>query len=277
MKKYRIGELAKEMGVSHEYIKYYEKNNVIQCERDADSKYRYFSFADAGKVADAKKYRNLGFAVKEVKNFIWDYSLDTTLELYKQKIDELSEEAFKQNERIKYMNNVLRCFPSGKFIDNKWYIIEQDEFYFFPHTKQESFFLNEKDSIRVQKWIDEQPLTSKTLEIPLGDDAAFMDYEYLYGFMAEKDVADMLKLDTDAPAVKIEKGRCFLYFFEARTPDGIYVKHVPPAVPYLDRPLAVMKQCGLIPRTSKGYCKVIHRARGDGENLHYNAFYIPIE
>lgn len=28
MKKYRIGELAREMGVSHEYIKYYEKNRV---------------------------------------------------------------------------------------------------------------------------------------------------------------------------------------------------------------------------------------------------------
>nr|WP_300091238.1 MerR family transcriptional regulator [Sedimentibacter sp.] len=276
MKKYRIGELAKEMGVSHEYIKYYEKNNVIQCERDADSKYRYFSFADAGKVADAKKYRNLGFAVKEVKNFIWDNPLDTSLELFKQKKDDLSEEMFKQNERIKYLDYVLKCFPSGQFIDNQWYIIEQDEFYFFPHTKQDSFFLNENDSIRVQKWIEEQPLTSKTLEIPLGDDAAFMDYEYLYGFMAEKDVADMLKLDTDAPAVMIEKGRCFLYFFEARTTGGNYAYHVPPAVPYLHKPLAVMKQCGLTPRTSSGYCKVIHRARGEGEGLHYYAFYIPV-
>ena len=276
MKKYRIGELAKEMGVSHDYIKYYEKNDVIQCERDADSKYRYFTFTDAGKIADAKKYRNLGFPVKEVKNFIWDYSLNTTLDLFRKKKDELSLEVYKQEKRIKYLNNVLDCFPSGKFINNQWYIIEHDEFYFFPHTKQNSFFLNRTDSIRVQKWIDEQPLTSKALSIPLRVEETSLEYEYLYGFIADKSIVETLNLDIGEPAVRVEHGRCLIYYIEAKSTNSDSELHVPPAFPYMDKPLSVMRQCGLVPRTSTGYCKTLHRAMDNEIGLHYYAVYIPI-
>lgn len=84
MKKYLIGELAKAMGVSHEYLKYYEKNNVIKCEKNKDSKYRYFTFADAGKISDAKKYRNMGFTVNEVKNF-YIYRFYKYIQIYRKR------------------------------------------------------------------------------------------------------------------------------------------------------------------------------------------------
>lgn len=276
MKKYRIGELAKEMGVTHEYLKYYEKNEVIIPERDEDSNYRYFTFADAGRVADSKKFRNLGFSVKDVKNFIWYYSLEETLELFKQKRDLYSEDLFRLQKNMEYIDEVLSCFPSGKFINNKWYLIEQEDFFFFPHTKEKEFYLNKADSIRVQKWIDQQPLTYKTLYVPLENNDS--SPEYIYGFWADKNIAYKLKLDINKPAQHIKKGRCFVYYFESSKDSSQYtsIDFNPSAINFLDKPISLMKQCGLEPSASAAFCKLLHSSKINNVNMFYWAMYIPV-
>lgn len=279
MKKYLIGELAKAMGVSHEYLKYYEKNNVIKCERNEDSKYRYFTFADAGKVADTKKYRNMGFTVKEVKNIIWEYSLKNTIELYKQKRNSLSNDLFKIQGTIEYIDEVLNCFSSGEFINDKWYIIDQNEFFFFPHTQENTFYLNEIDSLRVQNWIDVQPLTYKTLFVPIEVNDSVSNHEYLYGFWADKSIVDKLNLDIGKPVQHINSGRCFVYYFKAvnsGSDNNIDKDFRPSAISYINKPLSILKQCGLTPSISAGYCKLLHQSKNNNYKENYWALYIPI-
>lgn len=278
MKKYLIGELAKAMGVSHDYIKHYEKNGVIQCERDEDSGYRYFSFGDAGKIADAKKYRNIGFTVNEVKDFLWNYDLNKTLELFRQKRDSASKDVFRLQRHIDYLEEVLKYFPSGKFINDKWYIIEQDEFYFFPHTKEKTFYLNEIDSIRVQKWIDEQPLTHKTIYLPLKNND-FDRNEYLYGFWADKNIVETLKLDIEKPVIRVKSSRCFVYYFTSmkdNNRDNNSVEFKPSIIDYLTKPLSVIKQFDLEPCNFAAYCKLLHRSNNNEDHVYYWALYVPI-
>lgn len=64
MKNYRIGELVKEMGVTQDTLKFYEKRGMINSKR-SESGYRYYNVTDCGDILHILYLRELGFSIKE--------------------------------------------------------------------------------------------------------------------------------------------------------------------------------------------------------------------
>ena len=90
---YKIGEVAKFLGLSSEALRYYEKNDIIRSHRDKDSGYRYYDAWDINFLLDCNGYRSYELPVSTVRAILNDYDLSALT-------DTMHQHAFLLLERI---------------------------------------------------------------------------------------------------------------------------------------------------------------------------------
>ena len=66
----KIGELAKQSGLSAHTLRYYEKQGLIEASARTDSNYRLYSQADLSTAKFIKRSREMGFSIEEVSVFL---------------------------------------------------------------------------------------------------------------------------------------------------------------------------------------------------------------
>lgn len=98
-KLYKIGELASNCNTTLKTIRYYEEKGLIKHTKiDKDNGYHYYNFEALVSLQNILKLRDLGFSLKEIKNY--------TQKSNKEKIDELEKLQTSTNEKIKTLISI---------------------------------------------------------------------------------------------------------------------------------------------------------------------------
>jgi len=66
----KIGELAKQSGLSAHTLRFYEKQGLIQASTRGENNYRIYNQADLGTAKFIKRSRDMGFSLEEVEVFL---------------------------------------------------------------------------------------------------------------------------------------------------------------------------------------------------------------
>ena len=122
MKNYRIGELSKYLGVTPDFIKYYEKEGLITSIPETSPK--LYPFNQSSKILECIKLKNLGFTAKEMQ----DYLFSDTLKDYRETKQELDYETRKNIAfivlRLIIQNNLVQSlFAQFIFCLNSHYLL----------------------------------------------------------------------------------------------------------------------------------------------------------
>ncbi len=67
MAEYFVGQLAKEVGINVETVRYYEKIKLLPKPKRRESKYRVYDETDLKRLLFIKRAKELGFTLKEIK------------------------------------------------------------------------------------------------------------------------------------------------------------------------------------------------------------------
>lgn len=86
---YKIGAIAKLLGISPQTLHYYEQCGLLTPKKDDRSNYRYYDPWDVNFLLDCKYFQSLGFSNGQIKKMILDDSLD-----------EIEEKLLRQKEKI---------------------------------------------------------------------------------------------------------------------------------------------------------------------------------
>lgn len=70
MEQYKVGEIAKKVGVNVETIRYYEKIALMPKPKRKESRYRVYDENDLKRLLFIKKAKELGFTLKEIKELL---------------------------------------------------------------------------------------------------------------------------------------------------------------------------------------------------------------
>ena len=71
MAEYFVGQLAKEVGINAETIRYYEKQKLLpKPNRKEDSRYRVYNESDLKRLLFIKRSKELGFTLKGTKELL---------------------------------------------------------------------------------------------------------------------------------------------------------------------------------------------------------------
>jgi len=100
-KLYSIGEVAKICNVSKKALRFYDKINIIAPDFvSEENKYRYYSKENLLAVPVIKYYKQMGFKLEEMKEFLESDSYEVHERGFRKKIDELRQ----QQENINVAN-----------------------------------------------------------------------------------------------------------------------------------------------------------------------------
>ena len=64
--RYKIGDVARILGISPDLIRYYEEKGVVSPQKDPYNNYRYYDTWDINFLLDCLWYKNFGFGIDQV-------------------------------------------------------------------------------------------------------------------------------------------------------------------------------------------------------------------
>lgn len=76
MAEYFVGQLAKEVGINVETVRYYEKLKLLPKPKRRESRYRVYDDTDLKRLLFIKRAKELGFTLKEIKE-LFGLRIDT--------------------------------------------------------------------------------------------------------------------------------------------------------------------------------------------------------
>ena len=68
--KYKIGDVARILGVSPDILRYYEKKGVVTPMKGENNDYRYYDAWDINFLMDCLRFKNFGFSIDQVADIV---------------------------------------------------------------------------------------------------------------------------------------------------------------------------------------------------------------
>jgi len=210
MKRYRIGEFAKQMGVSLDFIKYYEQAGLIQSTKDPKNHYHYFDFSQSKIVYLIQYYRSLGYSAQEIVKLLYHVNASDAIALFTEKAQMHKEHIHKSTHIVKqleFAERALQYEPNGT-----WYIIRHPAVYFLPHTNGEDY-IHDSETVRIlRQWNHALPFVYSVDRCVLstGDQAHMIQHGRA---IAQKD-AELISIPLDAPVQYLPEVRCLEYYLD---------------------------------------------------------------
>ena len=158
MSKYRIGEFANVLGVTPDFLKYYEKEQLLIPEKDQKSGYRYYQFRQTAMLMQHIRDRNLGFSIKESQKVAKDISFDEYMDTLRQKKQTLTQSIARSQLLLEYISRMEQV---EKWMQQPgvWYIEEVPSIWLLPHSQDDLFLGDTELTKAAGVWYLQAPVT----------------------------------------------------------------------------------------------------------------------
>ncbi|MBQ7692405.1 MAG: MerR family transcriptional regulator [Oscillospiraceae bacterium] len=166
LKQYRIGDYAKYLGVSPDFLKHYEQQGIIRPSR-SESGYRYYSFETTMKLIESIRLRNYGMTLREIREILTDRREDDG-----QVQNRIAENIRHLEQEIRLDEALIRDFSEfaawrapleGR--DWDWEVRTSAPMLFLPHTNKYDFLPDPRIYELLREWMSYIPIVKSTMRI----------------------------------------------------------------------------------------------------------------
>lgn len=214
MKQYRIGEFAKQMGVSIDFIKYYESEGVIRSVQDPRNRYHYYDFNQSKLVQMIQYYRSFGFSAQDVVVLLRHADNSEVIRLFDEK-EQVHRRRILDSTHITaqlgFMAHALRAEPDGT-----WYIIRHPAVCFLAHTNDEEYITDERTVRALKAWRQAVPYVYGVDRCVMNADKSLIQH----GLAILEEDAKRLSLPLEAPVLYLPETRCLEYYLDVEHADS---------------------------------------------------------
>ncbi len=208
-KLYRIGDYARYMGVTPDFLKHYEENGLLEVQYTA-SGYRYYDFDQSSRILEYMRLRNYGVTVKDMSRML-SAEDDEALKLLDEKAEILraemrrTEAVLAEHERVKawYEKRLQRPVD--------WEVREVEPCWFLPHTNARDFEQDERVYPLLKSWGGWMPLVKSALRVSPGKGDG--TYETQWGLILRSSLARQFDIPLGEPLIAMPGGKAFVYHF----------------------------------------------------------------
>ena len=107
--KYKIGTVARLLGVSPEALRLYERNGILVSERgEGENGYRYYSRLDITALLRARAYHQYGVSLRETEALINTDDAAFARREYERKAEDLEQEIRRKQQILDYLKGILK-------------------------------------------------------------------------------------------------------------------------------------------------------------------------
>lgn len=267
MVSYRIGEYARRMGVTPDFLKYYEQLGLIHSQKKENG-YHYYTFDQSSKILECMRLKSYGFSVRGMEA-LFNQEMTVVQEKMEEQIQELEKRVTFDQQVIAEHRRLAQLQQRLGDREWDWSIEWGNEMLFLPHSDGRNFLNDPKIYDILKEWIAHMPMVKSCMELsepwqnqPFRPDT----HRFRWGMVVDRQVAQQMDLPVNAAVKQLPKRKLFQYFFNDSKDVGIP----------LEAACRKIGELGLTPR-GNAYMTVFMKANIRNQPQRFGALSIPIE
>lgn len=218
---YRIGDFAKYLGVTPDFLKHYERLGIISSEQ-GENGYRYFRFQESNRIFECLKMKNLGFTIRESEQIIKEMSEAEIMEKTRANIELIKKDVeFKQT----LLDTFSRFEEEMSFLayaDSDWTISSAESLLFLPHTRSREFINDPRIYEILPAWMRIIPIVRSGALLPPDRPEDYTSPSWkikrTWGMVAPKKLIERLGVPVNDAVIELPPCKALQYSFSARIP-----------------------------------------------------------
>jgi len=265
--RYKIGDVARILGISPDLIRYYEEKGIVAPEKDSFNNYRYYDAWDINFLIDCLWYKKLGFSIEEIARM-------TTSESYDDLVYHMREQAERLEEQLKYQTELAERMRvmTEKVAEIRGSLgvceFRSNAAFIYYLNRRGGVYDNGPEYQRLNKeWERLMPFTRRLFVIEESALGGARD-ETRWGYSMRADYAEKYHVDARPPVVRMPSVRCVRAAFKSHGKGGFTARH-------LDFMLDWARELGLAP-AGAAFGNLICSIPEDGQITGYFEAWLPV-
>jgi len=266
--KYKIGDVARILGISTDLIRYYEEKGVVSPAKNPDNRYREFDTWDINYLIDCLWYKQFGFGIEQIAHMVTDFSYPSLLETFEERTESLRDEIRRKELLLERIEQFKQKLEDTKNYVGICELRRNAPFYYYINRSGGEYDSDESTRELSHKWLQYMPFTRRYFEFSEASMTEEED-EYVFGFSVRAEYVPELRIELAPPVQKMPPLLCFHSVFRSAGRNRFSARNVDYLVDFAQRQ-------GFEPaRGAFGNiaCSVIE----DGEQCGYFEVWLPVK
>ncbi|MBR2623638.1 MAG: MerR family transcriptional regulator, partial [Paludibacteraceae bacterium] len=213
---YRIGDYAKYLGVTPDFLKHYEQFRIVSSE-PRENGYRYYPFSQSYRILESMRLRSYGMPLKDIDVALIDDSAEDVLRKLDGRV-QILERQIRFQEAVVREHKAIRIWfdrMAGKKED--WHVGMSEEMLFLPHTSQRNFLKDSRIYDILGDWLNLMPMVKSCMHIPRPASLPQPLSEYAWGLLVPVSIAEAFDLPVNDAVRRLPPRKTFFYHFNGKT------------------------------------------------------------
>lgn len=201
--RYKIGDVAKILGISPDLLRYYEKKGVVMPMKDKHNDYRYYDFWDINFLLDCLWFKNFGFSIDQISEMVQIPSAEELDTLFLNKEDELHATIERCQMLLRRSEEHRNDLKKTQELLGVCEIVDSPEYIRYLNRYTDAYDNTPSLQKLSHDWLELQPFTRRCFEIEpeflLSDDGK----DYAWGLSLDMEYVKELNVSTAPPVAHI--------------------------------------------------------------------------
>ncbi len=224
--RYKIGDVARILGVSTDILRYYERKGVVTPEKDENNDYRYYDSWHINFLTDCLWFKNYGFSIEQTAEMLHIPNTAELSGLFENKEEELRAHIRRCEMLLRRSAEHRRDLETIDRLLYKCEIAQSPEFIRFINRIGDNFLTDSVTHEAAKQWLSVLPFNRRYFEMASDSLLPGLEDEYRWGYSLSMDYAEALDFRQRPPMIHFPSRRSIHTVFKNADGKGGFSPHL---------------------------------------------------
>ena len=267
---YRIGDYAKYLGVTPDFLKHYEQFRIVSSEQK-DNGYRYYPFSQSYKILESMRLRGYGLPLRDIDTALIDDDAKAVMDRLDRRVDDIEKHILLEQAIVSEHRSLQAWFKQMEGKEEDWNVGMSEEMLFLPHTSRRNFLKDPKIYEILNDWLALMPMVRSCMCVPNPQEESGSLRDYAWGLLVPAKTAKAFSLPVNDVVQHLPPRKTLFYHFNGKAWPQLNPQDLLSSSVYKK-----MSQLGLTP-AGDIYMTMHMYTHINTDSLRYGYYAVPIE
>lgn len=212
--KYKIGDVARILGVSTDILRYYERKGVVTPEKDENNDYRYYDSWHINFLMDCLWFKNYGFSIEQIADMVRIPSTQELGGLFSLKEDELRAHIRRCQLLLRRSEEHRAALATIDRLLYKCEIARSGEYVRFINRIGDNYMTDSVTNETARRWLEVLPFNHRYFEMPGDSFIPGQEDDYRWGYSLSAEYVEELDFQVTPPMIRFPSRKCIHTVFK---------------------------------------------------------------
>lgn len=212
--KYKIGDVARILGISTDLLRYYEKKGVVAPEKNENNDYRYYDSWDINFLTDCLWFKNFGFSIEQIADIVRIPGVEELSGMLESKEDELRESIARSQLLLRRSAEHRRDLEKIGALLYRCELGDSPELIRFINRIGDEYLRSPVQQEAARRWLKVMPFNQRYFEMLKESPLPGSEEDYCWGYSLSAEYAEELGFEPVPPMLRLPSRRCIHTVFK---------------------------------------------------------------